>query len=141
MKKAENKTKPLNDCFLLFIQNLKHLQHELIKNFHFQNDDFLHNKFITACRNMSVCRFACYKPFNIVIELINNIRSFILTFNKAQQIETFFTDRRFHESKRFHNDNRNTFRFRYQYQPHSRSRYGRYDRARKACFCVQKKSC
>ena len=111
MRKIENENFFLNNCFQLFIQNLKHLQHELIMNF--QNDDFFHNKFIIACRNVFVCRFACYKSFNIVIELINDIRSFILTFNKIHQIEIFFIDQRFHENKRFYDNNRNTFRFRY----------------------------
>ena len=111
MKKIENENKFLNDCFQLFIQNLKHLQHDLIMNF--QNDDFFHNKFIIACQNVFVCKFACYKSFDIVIELINNIRSFILTFNKIHQIEIFFIDQRFHENKRFYDNNRNTFRFRY----------------------------
>ena len=124
MKKVENKKKPLNDCFQLFIQNLKHLQHELVMNF--QNDDFFHNKLITACRDVLVCKFACYKSFDIVIELINDIRSFILTFNKIHQTETFFIDRRFHEGKRPHNDNQNTFQSRYQsrylYQPRPQGR-------------------
>ena len=145
MKKVENEKKSLNDCFQLFIQNLKHLQHELAMNF--QNDDFFHNKFITACRDMLVCRFACYKPSDTVVGLINDIRSFILTFNKIHQTETFFTDRRFHGSKRSHNDNRNTSRFRYQfryqsgYQLRSQGRYGRYDRTKKACFVCKKEGC
>ena len=91
IKKIENENFFLNDCFQLFIQNLKHLQHELIMNF--QNDDFFHNKFITACQNVFVYKFACYKSFNIVIELINDIRSSILRFNKIHQIEIFFIDR------------------------------------------------
>ena len=139
MKKAENEKKSLDDCFQLFIQNLKHLQHGLAKNF--QNDDFFHNKLITACRDVPVCRFACYKPSDSVTGLINDIRSSILTFNKAQQTETFFTDRRFHGGNRPHNNNRNTSRPRYQYQPRSRGRYGRYDRARKACFVCKKEGC
>ena len=140
-EKIENETKFLNNCFQLFIQNLKHLQHELIMNF--QNDDFFHNKFIIACRNVFVCRFACYKSFNIVIELINDIRSFILTFNKIHQIEIFFIDRRFHENKRFYNNNRNTFRFRYQfcYQLCLQNRYDRYDKIKKICFVCKKKNC
>ena len=140
MKQIENEKFFLNDCFQLFIQNLKHLQHELIMNF--QNDDFFHNKFIIACRNVFVCRFACYKSFNIVIELINDIRSFILTFNKIHQIEIFFIDRRFHESKRFHDNNR-TFRFRYQfrYQFRFQNRYDRYDKIKMICFVCKKKSC
>ena len=139
MKKTENEKKLLNNCFQLFIQNLKHLQRGLAKNF--QNDDFFHNKFIIACRNVLVCRFACYKPFDIVAELINDIRLSILMFNKAQQIETFFTDRRFYKSNCFHNNNRNTFRFRYQYQSRFRNRYGRYDRVKKVCFVCKKKNC
>ena len=107
MKKIENEKKILNDCFQLFIQNLKHLQHKLAMNF--QNDDFFHDKLIIACRNVFVCRFACYKLSDIVVELINDIKSFILTFNKIHQIEIFFIDRRFHEGRRLHNDNQNTF--------------------------------
>ena len=103
MKKIENENKFLNDCFQLFIQNLKHLQHELTMNF--QNDDFFHNKLITACRNVLVCKFACYKSSDIVIELINDIRSLILTFNKTHQIEILFINRRFHENKRFYDNN------------------------------------
>ena len=33
MKKIEKEKKSLNNYFQLFIQNLKHLQHELIMNF------------------------------------------------------------------------------------------------------------
>ena len=140
MKKIENENKFLNDCFQLFIQNLRHLQHELIMNF--QNDNFFHNKFIIACRNVSVCKFAYYKSFDIVIELINDIWSFILTFNKIYQIEIFFIDRRFHENKRFHDNNR-TFRFRYQfrYQFRFQNRYDRYDKIKMICFVCKKKSC
>ena len=124
----------------MFIQNLKHLQHELIMNF--QNDDFFHNKFIIACRNVFVCRFACYKLFDIVIELINNIRSFILTFNKIHQIEIFFIDRQFYENKRLYDNNWNTFRFRYQfrYQFRFQNRYNRYDKIKKICFVCKKKT-
>ena len=145
MKKIENENFFLNDCFQLFIQNLKHLQHELIINF--QNDNFFHNKFITACQNVFVCRFACYKSFDIVIEPINDIKSFILTFNKIHQIETFFIDRQFHEKRRPYNDNRNTFwlhyQFRYQsnHQLRFQNRYGRYDRVKKTCFVCKKKDC
>ena len=128
-KKSKTKKKLLNDCFQLFIQDLRHLQHELTKNF--QNNNFLHNKFIVACRDVLICRFACYKPFDTMIELINNTRSFILTFNKIHQTKTFFTNRRFHENKRSHNDNRNMLRFRYQfrYQSCSQSRYGQYNQS------------
>ena len=114
IKKIENEKKLLNNCFQLFIQNLKYLQHELIMNF--QKDDFFHNKFITACWNVLVCRFACYELFDIVTELINDIWSFILTFNKIYQIEIFFIDQRLHENKRFYDNNWNTFRFRYQFR-------------------------
>ena len=140
MRKVENENKFLNDCFQLFIQNLRHLQHELTMNL--QNDNFFHNKFITACRNVLVCKFACYKSFDTVVGLINDIRSFILTFNKIHQIEIFFTDRRFHEGKRFHDNNR-TFRFRYQfrYQSRPQSRYDRYDKIKKICFVCKKEGC
>ena len=95
---------------------------------------------------MFVCKFACYKSFDIVIELIDDIRSFILTFNKIYQIEIFFIDRRFHENKRFHNDNQNTFRFRHQfcyqlnYQFRFQNRYDRYNRIKKICFVCKKKT-
>ena len=135
MRKVENEKKPLDDCFQLFIQNLKHLQHGLAMNF--QNDDFFHNKLITACRDVPVCRFACYKPSDIVVGLINDIWSSILTFNKAHQAETFFTDRRYHEGKRPYNRNQPQPR----YQPRPRGRYGRYNRAKKTCFVCKKEGC
>ena len=144
-KRSKTKKKPLNDCFQLFIQNLKHLQHELAMNF--QNDDFFHNKFITACRDVLVFRFAYYKLSNIVAELINDIWSLILTFNKVHQTETFFTDRRFYGGKRLHNNDRNTSRLRYQsryqsrYQLRSQSRFSQYDQTQKACFVCKKKGC
>ena len=140
MKKIKNEKKILNNYFQLFIQNLKHLQHELIMNF--QNDDFFHNKFIIACRNVSVCKFACYKSSDIEIELINDIRSFILTINKIHQIEIFFIDRRFHKNKRFYDNNRNVFRFRYRfrYQLCFQNQYDRYDKIKKLCFVCKKKN-
>ena len=109
----------------------------------FQNDDFFHNKFITACRDVSVCRFACYKPSDIVVGLINDIRSFILTFNKTHQTEIFFIDRQFHGGKRPYDNSQNTFWPRYQprYQPRLQGRYGRYDKAKKTCFVCKKEGC
>ena len=108
-------------------------------NYEFSKRQFFHNKLIIACRDVFVCRFTCYKLFETMIGLIKNIQSFILTFNKIHQIEIFFINRRFHEGKRPHNYNQNTFQFRYQSRP--QSRYNRYNQIKKTCFVCKKKGC
>ena len=72
-------TKKLTIEYLqILIKDLRHLQHSL--NAKLQTDDFLHNKLITACQEVEPYKYACYKPTDTLAGLINNLRSFIITY-------------------------------------------------------------
>ena len=135
MTNFENQKKFMKDCLDILIEKLILLQHELLSEF--WHNSFLHNKLITVCRKIFIYRFACYKSFESLIDFINDIRFFIITFNKTHQIETFFTDRKYHENKkRFQNYSINQRRFRYFFD----RLFRRYDRVKKICFVCKKKN-
>jgi glutamate synthase domain-containing protein 2 len=94
MNKNEKKT--IEECLQIMLKELRHLQHELDSKF--QTNQFLHNKLVIACRNVSACRYACYKSSESVAELISDLRSSIVTHNESHVNEfTFFTDRKYHK--------------------------------------------
>ena len=111
----KNDGKFMKKCFQLLFKKLRHLQHEL--NSKFRIDKFFHNKLINACQNISICQYACFKSSNNLVNLINDLRSFIVTYHKINlNTKTFFVD------KRYHNDS-NSSRHEQQNSRYSRSSY------------------
>ena len=79
----------MHECLQLLIKKFRHLQHEL--NEEFRIDKFIHNKLITTCQKVSACQYVCFKFFDTLVNLINDLQSFIIIFNKSHshQIENY----------------------------------------------------
>src|SRR6202042_851203 len=77
------------------VNTLRELQYGLSPTL--QNDEFLHNKIITACQGVLACRFAVSDPPPGIGPLINKLQSSIITYEKEQKLETetYFTDPRY----------------------------------------------
>lgn len=90
MAKLRNKDKSMEKCLQLLVDKLQDLQQGLSSEF--QNDDFIHNKLVTVCRDVLACKYACYKSSSNLVDLINDLRFSIITFNETHQTENFFID-------------------------------------------------
>ncbi len=103
-----NENKSMNESLQLLIKKLRHLQHDLESTLWI--DDFIYNKLINACQKISACQYACFKSSEILTELINDLKSSIIIYQKAHFIEfsffiefiTYFIDRRYHRIFFFH---------------------------------------
>jgi hypothetical protein len=99
MIKSENESKFTEECLQLLIKNLRHLQHGL--NPKLRSEKFIHNKLINACQDVTACQYACFKLSDSLADLINDLRSSIVIYQKANSIietfEAFFIDRRYHK--------------------------------------------
>jgi hypothetical protein len=124
MIRSRNESKFIEECLQLLIKDLRHLQHDL--NSKLRSEKFIHNKLINACQNVFVCQYVCFKLSDSLIDLINDLRSSIVIYqkvNSANFIETFFTDRRYHKNFSFRiNQNRRYL-------------------SKKKCFVCQKEEC
>ncbi len=120
-----NESKSVEECLQLLIKQLRHLQHDL--NSELRSKKFIHNKLINACQNVFACQYVCFKFSDSLIDLINDLRSSIIIYQKANSIietfETFFIDRRYH--KNFS----------------SRINQNRRYLSKKKCFVCQKEEC
>jgi hypothetical protein len=107
IEENQGKGKNTQECLQLLIQELRHLQHGLDKEL--QNDKFIHNKLIDACQEVPACTYACFKPADNLAGLISDLRSSIITYEKANRsdMSTFFTDRKYRGQDRQRNDLRN----------------------------------
>jgi hypothetical protein len=127
--KSENENKFIEKCLQLLIKNLRHLQHDL--NSKLRSEKFIHNKLINACQDVFAYQHACFKLSDSLVDLINDLRSSIIIYQKVnlanflETFEAFFIDRRYHKnfSSRI-NQNR-----RFQ------------DRSKRKCFVCQKEEC
>jgi hypothetical protein len=141
MSKSGNEGKSLEECLQLLIKDLRHLQHGLDPEL--RSEKFIHNKLINACQDVFVCQYACFKPSDSLVGLINDLRSSIVIYqkvNSANSIETFeafFTDRRYHKnfSSRIGN-----FSFRINQDRRFQNRRFQ-DRFKRKCFVCQKEEC
>jgi hypothetical protein len=98
----------MKECLQLLIQDLRHLQHELDSAL--RTEQFILNKLITACQDVPACQYACFRPSDTLAELINDLRSSIVTYQKAHFAEsTFFTDRHYHKNYRLRNQNQDQY--------------------------------
>lgn len=130
---TENEGKTMEESLQLLIKELRHLQHGL--DFELRTDKFIHNKLINACQDVPACQYACFKPSDSLAGLINDLRSSIITHQKAHPTEVFFTDRRYHK---FDNSRRTQSQPRRSYGGGgSRGGGGR----NKKCFVCQKEGC
>jgi hypothetical protein len=147
MGRAENEGKSMDECLQLLIKELRHLQHGLGSVFRI--DDFIHNKLINACQEVSACQYACFKPSDSLAGLINDLKSSIVTYQKAHFTESsfptefiFFTDRRYHRSfsPRTNQDRGNRG---FQDRGSTRGYQDRRNQGRigKKCFVCQKEGC
>ena len=131
--KTENEGKSMEECLQLLIKDLRHLQHGLDPEF--RTDKFIHNKLINACQETPACQYACFKPSDTLAGLINDLQSSIITFQKANPSEIFFTDRRYYK----YPENPRTSRFQPRtFQPRTSSNR---DTAKKKCFVCDKEGC
>ncbi len=140
-----NEYKSMNECLQLMIKELRHLQHDLESILRI--DDFIHNKLVNACQEISACQYACFKPSDSLTELINDLKSSIVIYQKAHFTEftfssefTFFTDRRYHRNfpSRI-SQNREYQNRKYQNRKYQDQR--NQGRTRKVCFVCQKEEC
>jgi hypothetical protein len=146
MNKTENEEKSTNECLQLLIKELRHLQHDLESNLRI--DDFIHNKLVNACQKISTCQYACFKSSDNLTELINDLKSSIIIYQKAHFIEfIFFIDRRYHRnfSSRINQNRENReFQDREQNREYQNRKYQNQrnqSRTRKVCFVCQKEEC
>ena len=77
----KNEGKSMEECLQLLIKNLCHLQHRLDAKL--RTDKFIYNKLINTCQDIPACQYACFKPADSLAGLINDLRSSIITFQKA----------------------------------------------------------
>ncbi len=143
MHKTENEKKFMNECLQLLIKELRHLQHDLESTLRI--DDFIHNKLINACQKISACQYACFKSSDNLTELINDLKSSIIIYQKAHFIEfsflieftTHFIDRRYHRNFSFRiSQNRE-----YQHREYQNRRNQNQKRTEKICFVCKKEEC
>ncbi len=83
-----NENQSMNECLQLLIKELRHLQHNLESILRI--DDFIHNKLINACQKISACQYACFKFSDNLAELINDLKSSIIIYQKAHFIDFIF---------------------------------------------------
>ena len=156
----------MHECLQLLIKKFRHLQHQL--NEKFWIDKFIHNKLITVCQRMSACQYVCFKFFDTLVDLINDLQSFIIIFNKSHshQIENYqqpkivyYIDRRYrisyfkkqfqlrfwsrlksslNESRTLYNRRKNDFD---QNQTIVLYNSRQYDREKKCCFICNRIDC
>jgi hypothetical protein len=132
MIKSENENKFIEKCLQLLIKDLRHLQHDM--NSELRSEKFIHNKLINACQDVFACQYACFKLSDSLVDLINDLRSSIVIYQKANSItetfETFFTDRRYHKNFSFRINQNHRFQNR-RFQ----------NRSKRKCFVCQKEEC
>ncbi len=145
-----NENKSMNECLQLLIKELRYLQHDLKSTLRI--DDFIHNKLINACQEISACQYACFKSSDSLTELINDLKSSIIIYQKAHFIEfsfliefiTLFIDRRYHRNFSSRIDQNREYQNREQNREYQNRKYQNrrnQSRARKVCFVCQKEEC
>jgi hypothetical protein len=131
---TSNEEKSVEECLQLLIKQLRHLQHDL--NSKLWSKKFIHNKFINDCQDVFVCQYVDFKSSDSLVELINDLRFSIITYQKTnssnfiETFETFFIDRRYHKNFSLRIDNFS-----------SRINQNRRYLSKKKCFVCQKEEC
>ncbi len=99
-----NEDKSIKKYLQLLIKNLSPLQHDLDRALCI--NQFIHNKLINAYQEIFACQYACFKSIETLIDLINDLKSLIMTYQKSHFIEIFFTNRCYHKNFSSRNQNR-----------------------------------
>jgi hypothetical protein len=89
---TSNEDKSIEERLQLLIKQLRHLQHDL--NSKLRSEKFIHNKLINACQDVFVYQYVCFKLRDSLIDLINDLKSSIIIYQKVNStnfIETFET--------------------------------------------------
>jgi hypothetical protein len=81
---TSNEDKSIEECLQLLIKQLRHLQHGL--NSELRSEKFIHNKLINACQNVFACQYACFKLSDSLVDLINDLRSSIIIYQKVNSV-------------------------------------------------------
>ena len=80
------------------LKKLRHLQHNLTSEL--RTEFYIHDKLLSACRDIKTCSYVCYMSTSIMTNLIDNLRSFIMIYQTANSfnfLEIFFTNRKYHK--------------------------------------------
>ena len=151
---VKNEKKSMKKCFHLLFKNLQHLQHKL--NSIFRIEKFFHNKLINAYQDILACQYVCFKSSNNLTGLINDLKSFIIIFQKINlNTKTFFVDRRYHNDSNFSRHEQRNSRYsrpsyknkRTYHEPrrddkrHEDKRVSYKDRQKKKRFVCHQKNC
>ena len=91
---AANENKSMKTCLDIFIKRFRELKHDL--NTEFQTNKFFHDKLLRSCRDVSACKYVCMKFSETILELINDLRSFIIIETFLNLSKTYFTNRQYH---------------------------------------------
>jgi hypothetical protein len=152
VKDPKNAEKPLIDCLIILVQELRTIQSTLDPNF--RNDHVLLNQLVTACRGHPACRMACFKPADTVPKMVNDLQSSIVTYNTSivtarpeafyqsddeeDDPEAYYTNRQYHRS-----DSRPPYRGRSSFRGNRFNRTPRFSRNNrsKTCFVCHKPGC
>ncbi len=136
----------MNECLQLLIKELRHLQHDLEPILRI--DDFIHNKLVNACQKISACQYACFKSSDSLTELINDLKSSIIIYQKAHSIEfsffiefIFFIDRRYHRTFQSRINQNREYQNREQHRGYQDRRNQGQKRTEKKCFVCHKEGC
>ncbi len=141
MIKSENKDKSIEECLQLLIKDLRHLQHDL--NSKLRSEKFIHNKLINACQDVFVCQYVCFKLSDSLVDLINDLRSSIIIYQKVnssnfiETFKTFFIDKRYHKNSSLRIDNFSSRINNFSFRINQNRRYSQ----KKKCFVCQKEEC
>ena len=123
----------MEESLQLLIKKLRHLQHKL--DFKLRTDKFIYNKLINICQDVPAYQYACFKPSDLLVGLINDLCSLIITHQKAHPTEVFFTNCQYHKFNNLH---------RTQSQPtrlYSSNGFCNGSGRNKKCFICQKEGC
>ena len=147
---SKHQDKLIHNCFQILIKKLRHLQHDLKKKF--QSDRFIYNKLITVCQKVFACLYVCFKFFDTLIGLINDLQSFIIIFSKSHshQIENYQSDVVYYIDQRYRNnyfkkrssDDSNQSRISYDRRKDNSDRTMiSYNAKKKRCYICNKTDC
>jgi hypothetical protein len=124
---TSNENKSVEECLQLLIKQLRHLQHDL--NSKLRSKKLIHNKLINACQNVFAYQYACFKFSDSLIDLINDLKSLIIIYQKTNLIietfEAFFIDKRYHKN----------------FSPQINQNRRFQNRSKRKCFVCQKEEC
>ena len=126
-----NVEKSTQNCLDELLEKLRHLQHSL--NSELRSKHYIHDKLLSACRDIKICSYVCYMSISIMTDLIDNLRSFIMIYQTANFFEIFFINRKYYDSR---NSNRSIFFMRTNSRPLSSTSY-----EKNKCFVCLKEEC